>query len=37
MKMSYEYLMQAVVLIVLLFVSFPAILIWSKRRNKKRR
>lgn len=35
--MSYEYLMQAVLLIVLLFISFPAILLWSKWKKKKRR
>ncbi len=35
--MSYEYLMQAVLLIFLLMLSFPAILLWSKWRRKKRR
>ncbi|UQZ82920.1 hypothetical protein SK3146_02080 [Paenibacillus konkukensis] len=35
--MSYEYLMQAVLLIFLLIVSFPAIILWSKWKRKKRR
>ncbi len=35
--MSYEYLMQAVLLIVLLIAFFPAIALWSKWKKKKRR
>jgi glucan phosphoethanolaminetransferase (alkaline phosphatase superfamily) len=35
--MSYEYLMQAVLLIFLLIVSFPVIVLWSKWKKKKRR
>jgi glucan phosphoethanolaminetransferase (alkaline phosphatase superfamily) len=35
--MSYEYLMQAAMLIILMLASFPAIMLWSKWRNKKRR
>ncbi len=35
--MSYEYLMQAVLLIVLLIAFFPAIVLWSKWKKKKRR
>ncbi|MEK8126450.1 FeoB-associated Cys-rich membrane protein [Paenibacillus filicis] len=34
--MSYEYLMQAVLLIVLLIAAFPAIILWSKWKKKKR-
>ncbi|SDC19029.1 MULTISPECIES: FeoB-associated Cys-rich membrane protein [unclassified Paenibacillus] len=34
--MSYEYLMQAVLLIVLLIAVFPAIILWSKWKKKKR-
>ncbi len=36
--MSYEYLMQALLLIVLLLVTFPAIWLWSKwKKNKRKR
>jgi hypothetical protein len=36
-KLSYEYLMQAVLLIVLIIISFPAIILWSRWKKKKRR
>jgi hypothetical protein len=35
--MSYEYLMQAVLLIFLILLSFPAILLWSRLRKKKKK
>lgn len=35
--MSYEYLMQALLLIILIIFSVPAIKLWSKWRRKKRR
>jgi len=36
-KLSYEYLMQAVLLVVLVLLSFPAIIVWSRWKKKKRR
>ncbi|AFC28733.1 hypothetical protein PM3016_1825 [Paenibacillus mucilaginosus 3016] len=34
--MSYEYLMQALLLIILLFAAFPAVILWSRWKKKKR-
>jgi hypothetical protein len=34
--MSYEYLMQAVLLIFLLIATFAGMLVWAKWRKKKR-
>ncbi|MDF2960260.1 MAG: hypothetical protein K0S39_1995 [Paenibacillus sp.] len=36
-KLSYEYLSQAVLLVVLVIASFPAMILWSKWKKKKRR
>lgn len=36
-KLSYEYLSQAALLIVLVILSFPAIILWSRWKKKKRR
>jgi hypothetical protein len=36
-QVSYEYLMQAVLLIFLLIATFAATLAWAKWRTKKRR
>lgn len=35
--MSREYLMQALLLIVMLVLCIPGFKLWSKRRQKKRR
>lgn len=35
--MSYEYLMQALLLIFMLVLLFPAIILWAKWRKRRRR
>lgn len=35
--MSYEYLMQAVLLIFLLILFFPVMILWSKWRKRRRK